>query len=309
MNLAPIILFVYNRPDETYKTIKLLEKNVLADQSHLFVFSDGPKTEGQITKVSKVREIIANIEGFKQVTVINSDSNKGLATSVITGVTSVIERYGKVIVLEDDLETSIYFLKFMNQALDYFQHHQDIWSISGYTPNIELPKDYYSNIYSIPRACSWGWGTWKDRWDKNDWELENYEQLLNNKDKRKQFNKPGNDMSYMLIDQKKKLIDSWAIRWCYSQFINNAYTIYPKYSFIKNTGFSGESTHGSLSKKYDVQICQTYSIEFDKVIPQDKVIMKFAEFYNMTIINYIGRILKTLGLYKKVKVIIKKVRK
>ncbi|URT70590.1 glycosyltransferase [Cytobacillus firmus] len=309
MNLAPIVLFVYNRPKETYNTLKLLEQNSLACESHLFIFSDGPKTQDQIENVNQVRKVIGNIKGFRKISIVKSESNKGLANSVITGVTSVIQKYGKVIVLEDDLETSKYFLTYMNEALDYYQNDKSIWSISGYSPNIKLPNEYDSDLYGVPRACSWGWGTWRDKWEKNDWELKNIDEVIKNMQTRKLFDKPGNDMTYMLKDQKNNLIDSWAIRWCYNQFIDRSLTIYPRYSFVNNIGFTGESTHGSISKKFNTKVSKVYNIKFKEVVQDDKVIKEFAKFYNMNFINYIGRILKTLGIYRRVKFLYKKLRK
>jgi hypothetical protein len=310
VTLAPIILFVYNRPQETLRTLTLLSKNQLAKQSRLYIFSDGPRDEEQISKVNYVRKIISNLEGFKEVTIIKSEVNKGLGKSIIDGVSSIIQEHGKVIVLEDDLETSEHFLTFMNDALNFYEANNSIWSISGYTPEMKFPENYDKEVYGVMRACSWGWATWHDRWEQNNWELDDkiYD-LINNKVAKKDFEKPGNDMTYMLLDQKKGAIDSWAIRWCYNQYLNNSITIYPKKSYVNNIGFSGESTHGSISKKYNTQVSKVYNTKFSNVKQENLIVNEYAKFYNMTTINYLGRLLKYLGIYKKIKLIMKKLRR
>ncbi|MFW6016806.1 MAG: glycosyltransferase, partial [bacterium] len=237
--LSPIVLFVYNRPEHTKKTIKALKKNKLADKSKLFIFSDGEKSANDKQKVKEVRKIINKIDGFKQGKVFESEENKGLANSVIDGVTKIINQYGKVIVLEDDLITSKNFLRYMNRALDFYEEDKKIWSISGYNLPIGIPDDYKHDVYLSYRASSWGWATWKDRWDKIDWDINDYSEFINDKSAQKLFNRGGSDMKNMLKSQMEGKIDSWAIRWCYNQFKNDSYTIYPVVSKVKNIGMDG----------------------------------------------------------------------
>lgn len=297
-SLAPIVLFVYNRPEHTKETIKALKENDLSNESELFIFSDAPRSEIDVENVNKVRKIVDNVQGFKKVTIVKAKNNKGLANSVIGGVTEIINKYGKVIVLEDDLITSRDFLKYMNEALLFYNDKSHIWSISGYTPNFIAPRGYEWDVFAIPRACSWGWGTWKNRWNNIDWEVRDYESFKNDSVAKKEFNVGGNDMAPMLDDQMNGYINSWAIRWCYSQYKSNAYTIYPKKSFVKNVGTHGESTHGSLSMRFDTEIANEHNLQFADVIADKVVINRFSKFYNLRLINYIGRILKKIGLYK-----------
>ncbi|EJR48922.1 hypothetical protein IIM_04099 [Bacillus cereus VD107] len=305
-NLAPIVLFVYNRPEHTVKTIKALKENYLSDESDLFIFSDAPRSEKDIENVDKVRNIIGNIEGFREVTIIKAKHNKGLASAVIGGVTDIINRYGKVIVLEDDLITSRSFLKYMNEALNFYHETANIWSISGYTPNFSIPKEYNFDVFAVPRACSWGWATWKDRWDIIDWEVTDYNDFKNDIASRRAFNTAGNDMAPMLDDQINGHINSWAIRWCYSQFKNKSYTIYPINSFVKNIGTQGDSTHGSLSNRFDTDITEEYNLKLTDVSINEMLIIQFSKHYNLRLINYVGRILKKVGLYKSSKKLYKK---
>lgn len=178
MKLAPITLFVYNRPDHTNKTIEALKKNKFAKESELFIFSDGPKKQEDASKVKEVRKYLKTIDGFNDVFIKESEKNKGLANSIISGVTEVINKYRKVIVLEDDLITSPVFLEYMNFLLNRYEAEKKVYSVTGYNhPEkiMKIPKDYKYDIYFNPRASSWSWGTWKDRWDNVDWEVKDFE--------------------------------------------------------------------------------------------------------------------------------------
>jgi hypothetical protein len=238
---APIILFCYNRLASTLQTVNSLKNNELAKDSLLYIFSDGPKHKEDERLILEIRNYLKTITGFKYIHIIESKENKGLAQSIIQGVTQVIDEYGKVIVLEDDLVTSTNFLSFINQALNHYQANEAIFSISGYTTPIKgLERN---DVYFTQRASSWGWGTWKDRWDKVDWKVSDYDQFVVNKKARKTFNKMGTDMTGMLDKQMRGEINSWAIRWCYHQFRNDLFTVYPATSKIKNIGFNEEATH------------------------------------------------------------------
>jgi len=248
--LSPIILFVYNRPWHTEQTVEALKKNELAGESDLFIFSDGPKVEND-ENVKKVREYIKTINGFNSVTIIEREKNLGLANSVIAGVTEIVNKFGKVIVLEDDLVTSKYFLKFMNEALDFFKDRNDVFSISGhsYPPSImKIPHSYKHDIYLSYRFGSWGWATWKDRWNKVDWEIKDYEQFKKDNKMKADFNRGGSDMSDMLISQMEGKIDSWAIRFDYAHFKNYCYNIRPVKSLVHNIGFDGSGVHCEQKK-------------------------------------------------------------
>ena len=241
--LAPIALFTFNRPRHTATTIEALSRNRLADQSDLIVFSDGPKRPDQEPAVAQVRELIGNIKGFKSVRIICSDLNRGLARSIISGIDGIIQHAGRVIVLEDDVLTGPGFLEYMNRALSHYEAHSSVWSVSGYGPPIKWPADCDMSVYLAPRSGSWGWGTWLDRWVLVDWEIADFREFSSNGALRKEFNRGGNDLSYMLSLQMQGRIDSWAIRWCYNQFRNGRFTLFPRYSLTQNFGFDGSGTH------------------------------------------------------------------
>lgn len=243
MNPSPIILFVYNRPAHLKKTVEALRQNFLAKESELFIFSDGPKDNIDKVKTDVVQQYVTKIKGFKKIHINFQNEHFGLANSVISGVTKVIEKYKKVIVLEDDLLATKNFLTFMNKALDFYEKDKRIFSITGYNHPIDIPRIYIHPVYLSYRCCSWGWGTWKNRWEKVDWDLKDYESLKSDKCAQRQFSRGGQDLLPMLDYQMKGYIDSWAIRWCYTHYKHNAYCLYPTVSKIKNNGFDGSGTH------------------------------------------------------------------
>lgn len=304
---SPIILFVYNRPELTVKTINALKENHLAKYSDLFIYSDSNKSEDDRENVQKVREIIKGIEGFKSVKITQSTTNKGLANSVIGGVTEIIKKYGTVIVLEDDLVTSPHFLSYMNSALKFYNNKSDIWSISGYNPISGGDIRKYKDVYFTGRASSWGWATWENKWLSNNWNVE-FETLdiFYDKTKQKAFNEYGNDLFPMLKDQRDKHINSWAIRWCFNQFLDASYTVYPIETLVKNLGLSGESTHGSF-KSIQIQLTDKKEFKFSDIYIDSLINKRFKAYYDLKLYNYIGFFLKKLGVYRIVKSRVKQI--
>jgi len=240
-NLSPIVLFVYNRPDHTKKTIEALQKNNLAQESELFIFSDNYKYNESKTKVDEVRKYIETISGFKKIKIIKREINFGLAKSIISGVTEIVNHFGKIIVLEDDLVTSPYFLEYMNEALDLYEKENEIISIHGYvypTKN-KLPETFF-----IKGADCWGWATWKRGWDLFEPDGNKLLRELEKRNLIKEFDFYGNyNYSGMLKRQIAGLNDSWAVRWYASAFLANKLTLYPGKSLIQNIGQDNSGTH------------------------------------------------------------------
>lgn len=299
--LAPIILFVYERPDHTRKMIEALAKNNLAKESEVYIFSDNAKKSKDNEKVKEVREYINTIPEksyFKKVTIIEAKENKGLAKSVIDGVTEIINEKEKVIVVEDDLITSKFFLEYMNNALDFYNKDEKIWSISGYNLPIEIPKDYEYDIYLGYRGCSWGWATWKDRWNTVDWEVKDYKKFKHSYRKRKIINRGGPDMAQMLDAQMKGLCDSWAIRWCYEQSKQNKYTVYPVKSLIQNCGLDGTGTHSGINSAFDVKLNQTLPTLNSELVINKKISKNLYNKFDYGVKQKIIEMLTILGLEK-----------
>lgn len=254
MSTAPVIIFGYNRKDHLKQTVDALGENTGASNVELYVFLDGYKAEKDKVKVQEVHEYGKELQfdpRFKSVNIIIAEENKGLAASVIKGVSSVIKKHNRVIVLEDDIVTSHDFLTFMNQALDYYEKVNQVWSISGYTFDLSALKDIRDDVYLGYRASSWGWATWKDRWDTVDWNIEDYNSFRFNLVLRSKFNRGGTNMADMLDRQMAGEISSWAIRWCYAQFKQDKLTVFPCKSKVLNIGQDGSGTHSDKLNQYN----------------------------------------------------------
>lgn len=299
---APVVLFVYNRVDHTKSVIESLSANLLAKETELYVFADAEKTEKGLEKVQEVRRYINCTDwhsNFKKVTLVQAEKNKGLAKSVITGVTDVLEKYEKVIVIEDDLILSPYFLNYMNEALEYYKADQDIWSISGYSFPMKSLKKYPHDIFYSYRGCSWGWATWLDRWKTVDWDVKDYNAMMNDDQWIARFNRGGADLANMLKLQVEGKIDSWAIRWCFAQSNQNMYTVYPKNSYLHNGGCDGSGTHSGANKDFATDIsgalmkCKFEKLEIDK-----KISNEFGRKYEDTLKKKIRRNLKKFIIFK-----------
>lgn len=248
--LAPIVLFTYKRLETLKITITALLANRLAAESDLIIYSDGAKKQEDEPIIQEIRTYLKTITGFKSVRIHESNTNKGLASSIINGVTEVMAEYHKAIVLEDDLITSTNFLSFMNQALDRYQHHKAVYSISGYAFDLKS-KDFKEDGYFLNRSWSWGWASWEDRWEHIDWDVKDYASFEKDSKQRKGFSKLGSDVYGMLKKQMNGQVDSWYIRSTFHQFKIKGLSLYPIISKIDNNGFDTIATHNSgLKNRY-----------------------------------------------------------
>lgn len=256
---APVLLFAYKRLNAVRMTISALQKNYLAGDTNLFIFSDGPKNEKDVTKIHEVRNYLSDISGFKDIIITKAEKNKGLASSIIDGVSEVLKTHKSCIVLEDDLLTSRNFLNFMNDSLNYYEGNKKVFSISGFTFPVERPEEYNFDAYFNPRGCSWGWATWADRWSAIDWKiLDNGKEKLIN-----QTRSLGSDFPSLIRKYRKKTIDSWAIPWCYYQYKKSLATLYPVESKVKNIGFDPDATHTlKTEKRFATTLDNTLSTTF-----------------------------------------------
>lgn len=274
-NDIPICLFTFNRLPETIETVEALRKNYLAKTHDLIFFSDGPRTTSEEFKVQEVRKYLRSVKGFRSIKIFEAKENKGLANSIIEGVSQVLRFNNSVIVLEDDLVTSPNFLDFMVQALAFYKEDENIISLSGFTmdlPSLPGKKDFYFGY----RASSWGWATWSDRWESIDWTISDYEDFLSNKKERKRFKKGGSDLGRMLRNQMIGNIDSWAVRFCYNQFKKNQKTVFPTSSKVSSIGFGEDATHTSGATRFKTRLdtSNRRDFEFEKYFEMDKNLSK-----------------------------------
>ena len=241
MSYAPILLFVYNRPEHTRRCIESLLKNSLASESNLFIYADGAKDSTLQEAVNEVRNYIRSIQGFKQITLMERSENWGLARNIINGVTTQVNRYGKVIVLEDDLAVAPYFLQFMNEALEVYKDEPRVGHIQAcdFTQDSSLPATFL-----IKWTGSWGWATWDRAWKHFN---PNGNELLQELEERKlthvfDFNgKYG--FTRMLRRQIEGKNNSWAIRWNASLFLKDIPSLNVGRSLVQNEGFDGSGTN------------------------------------------------------------------
>lgn len=276
MTLAPIVLFVYNRPWHTKQTVESLQKNELASESELFVYCDNAKNEDAQKSVDEVRKYVDIIEGFKKVTVIKREKNWGLADSIIDGVTSIVNEYGKIIVLEDDLVTSPYFLKYMNEGLEMYKDELQVASIHGYI----YPRENFPDTFFIKGADCWGWATWKRAWDIFE---PDGQKLLDELTSRKLEKEADFNNSYgftqMLKDQIKGKNNSWAVRWYMSAFLKDMLTLYPGKSYVQNIGNDNSGTHCGVSDVFMVKLTNSITNVSKLEILEDFVSRKKIEIF------------------------------
>ena len=268
-NLTPIVLFVYNRLSHTMKTLEALQDNFDAERSNLYIYSDAARDELSLKKVEEVRAYIKNFKDFKKIEIIERPENFGLAQSITSGVTEIINDYGKVIVLEDDIVTSPYFLNFMNKALDYYAEHKNVWHVSGWNYPIhdEVQQDYF---FMHVMNC-WGWGTWKDRW--KNFNLDKKDDIYSwDKVKIKEFDLDNSGIFWnQVIANKNKKINTWAVFWYATIFASEGLCLNPSQSFVKNIGFDGSGTNcGEENNQLNIELNQK-DIEFSNNIFKNEI--------------------------------------
>lgn len=238
---APIALFTYNRPWHTRQTVMALQKNQLAAQSELIIYSDAAKNDQAIDAVNEVRAYLKTISGFKSVRIIEQSSNQGLANSIIAGVSEVLDQYGKIIVLEDDIVTSPAFLLFMNQALDFYQYKDQVWHISGW--NYPIDGQNLGDVFLWRVMNCWGWATWQDRWQHFN---KNPQQLIEQWSKQDiyRFDLDGSGVFWSQIQANARgKLNTWAIFWYATIFEHQGLCVNPSVSYVENIGMDGSGEH------------------------------------------------------------------
>jgi GR25 family glycosyltransferase involved in LPS biosynthesis len=293
MSLAPIALFVYKRYSHTQQAVQSLLANKSAGDSNLYIFSDGPKNEKENYDVQKVREYIHSIKGFSKVVIRENEKNIGLAASIINGVSKILKENTKVVVLEDDLVLSQFFLEYMNKALDLYEHDESVISIHGYIYPVkaELPETFF-----LKGADCWGWATWKRGWDIFESDAVKLMNKIYSDKRENEFDLNGAVKNMkMLKMQIRGEINSWAIRWHASAFLMHKYTLYPGRSLVKNIGMGKMSTHTKKTNVYDVEL-SSKPIKVEKIEVRENEFAKreIEKYFRSIRKNYLQKILNTL---------------
>lgn len=255
MIFAPVALFCYNRPEHTGKTLRFLSENEGAKNTDVFVFSDGPKNPEHLSDIVATRQVIKEFkENFKSLKIIERSVNIGLAGSIIGGVTEIVEKYGVVIVLEDDLETSPFFLKFMNQALDKYKNTDNVMHISGYTYPCEKEKIKEETFFLRMPMC-WGWATWDRAW--RNFSKDNLLEINFDEKYISHINFSDTYNYYIQHEQNKlKIINTWFIYWYITLVNKNGLALFPRDSLVNNIGTDASGTHRVRSDNYKVDLAK-----------------------------------------------------
>lgn len=284
MSLAPIALFTYNRHDKTKTVIESLLLNAEAKDSDIFIFSDGPKNEKAVEGVQKNREFIHQVQKcsrefkwFKTITIIERDKNWGLSNSLIAGITDLCNKYGRVIVVEDDLILSPYFLKFMNDGLNKYENDDRVSAISGFLNpiNSEAPETFFLRYF----AC-WGWATWKRGWDLFEPDVRVLLKKL--RWKKNDFNIGGTGPFYgHLYCHKVGLVDTWAGRFYASSFLANKLVLYPGHTMTVQSGMDGSGTHSGNTKVLSNMKVFPLPIEINEIRVEENptIYEAYSDFY------------------------------
>jgi GT2 family glycosyltransferase len=272
MILAPIVLFVYNRPEHTRLTLEALRNNTLAAQSDLFIFSDASKSEVHINSVREVRQYVGQVDGFKSIKIIEREVNFGLAKSIVEGVTLLCNQYGNVIVLEDDIVTSPYFLQYMNDALEYYKDEECVMHVSGYMFPVESAG--LAETFFLRTASCWGWATWDRAWvhfEKDPQALiESFSQSTI-----KRFNMDGTyDFWTQVLKNQAKEINTWAVFWYASVFQKQGLCLHPAASMTVNIGIDGTGIHCGPTSTFNVLLAHKQIVEFNANLLEDSAALK-----------------------------------
>jgi hypothetical protein len=244
---APIALFIYKRPRHTRRMIEHLLRCPGFAESPVFVFADGPRLPRDTAAIAETRAEARRLLGDRAV-YLERETNAGLDTSVVAGVTDLCDRYGRVIVVEDDLVVSPYFIEFLNAGLRKYAGEPRVMQVCGHmfdVPELSRSKD----AVFLPLISSWGWGTWKRAWDLFDPQAHGWTARLADRRERTRFDLDGNfAYARMLSRQMKRPVPAWDIRWYYSVFVRHGIALYPPRTLVLNEGFDGTGTHGRLSE-------------------------------------------------------------
>ncbi len=280
-NLAPIILFVYNRPWHTRQTVEALQKNELASESVLYVFADGPKldaTEEQINEIVQTRKYIHSVQGFKEIHVEESEKNKGLADSIVEGVTKILDVYGKVIVLEDDIVTSSGFLKFMNSALTLYENEEKVMHVAGYM--YPLKRNTLPETFFYPAASCWGWATWKRAWDHYNPDARDLYMKIKEGRLLKILNINSiHGFEEQLRANMEGTMYTWFIKWNASVILSHGYSLYPNCSLVQNVGFDGSGEHCGPTNRFNwLKLADNIEVKKQRVRFSKKAIRLLRQF-------------------------------
>ncbi|MBE1274995.1 sugar transferase [Enterovibrio baiacu] len=290
---ADVVVFGFNRVKPLEDLLNSLKQCRLSDETNVILFIDGPRNKRDEMCIAQVKsEVIQKFDGcFNSFSVNFREKNMGLASSLKSGISEAFRDNEKLIVLEDDLKLSENFLLYMNQSLDYYRENKLIGSISGFSTRVQ--SNQVESVHFHPRPCSWGWGTWKDRWEKCDWDYKPTTKL----DALRMWyksRKAGQDVFRMYKNQLEGRINSWAIMWTIHHIRSNWLVVYPIQSKVINAGFGDDATHCTGRNPFPTNLDMSNSGNFH-LMPEPKIDTKTLKQVNYFHSNFY-KILFKLGL-------------
>lgn len=290
---APIALFVYNRPRHTRETIEALRRNPLAAESDLFIFSDGPRRAADRPQVEAVRRLIGTVTGFRSVAVSAGAENRGLAQSIISGVTELVERHGRVIVLEDDLITSPYFLTYMNEALDRYADVPQVMHVSGYQYPIDLSE--LPDAFFLRFPSSWGWSTWARAWQSFRKDPAALKREFSPEEIRRFCLDDCCDFWETVIHNLQGKANTWAVFWYAAIFRQGGLCLYPRASAVCNIGHDGTGVHCVETTDYETPLVTDPVTDFpDELVEHPLALARLQDFFVKHRIGRIERFLRVV---------------
>ena len=274
---APIILLVYNRLSHTQRVVAALKENLLSEDSELYIYADAAKDAAATETVNLLRSYLPTITGFKNVHIRLRENNLGVDENTIQAVTEVINIHGKAIVLEDDLVTSPWFLKYMNDGLEFYEHQDQVASIHGYVYPVQQEL---KEVFFLKGADCWGWATWKRAWDLFEPDGAKLLKKIIAQDLQPEFDFD-NTYPYFqaLKEQAIGNTSHWDIRWYASAFLAEKLTLYPGKSLVTNIGHDASGTHCGHSTDYDVVLAQSAPSVETGITPDPEAYRAFADFF------------------------------
>ncbi|MDD5676905.1 MAG: glycosyltransferase family A protein [Kiritimatiellae bacterium] len=290
MTNAPIIVTVYDRLQHFQQCIEALQRNALASDSELYVVSDAPGKPEHTLKINQVRAYAQSITGFKKVHLIFRGENYGAYHSFLVVTQQVLSEHGRFIFLEDDVVASRNFLDYMNDGLNFYVADKKVFSITAYTFPIKFPKDFKADVFFLPSNCPWGFGTWKDRWEKVDFGAKDrYAVAMRDRKLYKKVISTGGYMMQILRNDSRGQVQAPDVRMAFHQFSHDVYTVYPRISKTINIGLDGSGLHSGTDKnnKYRVQSDTTVDkAVFDADVRLNPIIIKrVRNFQNGNLLN------------------------
>jgi hypothetical protein len=296
-SLAPVVFFVFARPEHTRRTLEALAANTLVEQTDLIVYADAPRNESDIEQVREVRNLVHSVSGFRSVNVIERKNNYGLARNIIEGVTEICDRYGRVIVLEDDIVTAPNFLSFMNATLDRYVDEKRVWHISGW--NYPIDEDGLGDAFFWRVMNCWGWATWSDRWK---YFSKDPKRLIQSWDRGKirRFNLDGtHDFWEQVTANDKGKLNTWAIFWYATIFEAGGLCLNPVRSFVRNIGNDGSGENCGKIDPFAIAQVKGRVHEFpDRIEESTLAVHRVQEFYKGFQASLLQRVMKRfMSLY------------